>query len=122
MRHLLPRRDLSILAHWQQQQVCLLLLEEEEEEEEGEALGTTWPLQRASSVQLLPLASLLPLAEGTAQIHAPALSPAGSPSPESPNTVSIQGDGCCRVCPGLSKSQMARETPGAGSQQFLAPQ
>jgi len=63
LRHLLPRRDLSILAHWQQQQLCLLLPEEEEEEEEeeevevGEALGTTWPLQRASSVQLFLLVS-----------------------------------------------------------------
>lgn len=57
MRHLLPRRDLSILAHWQQQQLCLLLPEEEEEEEVGEALRTTWPLQRASSVQLFLLVS-----------------------------------------------------------------
>lgn len=55
MRHLLPRRDRSILAHWQQQQLCLLL--PEEEEEVGDALGTTWPLQRASSMQLFLLIS-----------------------------------------------------------------
>lgn len=67
MRHLLPRRDLSILAHWQQQQLCLLLPEEEEEEEVGEALGTTWPLQRASSVQLFPLVSLKGLLGPTLQ-------------------------------------------------------
>lgn len=54
MRHLLPRRDRSILAHWQQQQLCLLL---PEEEEVGDALGTTWTLQRASSMQLFLLIS-----------------------------------------------------------------
>lgn len=54
MRHLLPRRDRSILAHWQQQQLCLPL---PEEEEVGDALGTTWTLQRASSMQLFLLIS-----------------------------------------------------------------